>query len=186
MVRGNIVPGKDTFHPNTLPLRQGAAKAHTVQGPTNSLIGMSTLQTHSYIPIFEADKMSVYDGQITTITVSSKSVMEGWYVPKEKLWRIPLVKNISNIEHQLVVVAKSALQILQEGPPPPTEQTLSAYELKTFSEFIRYYYAAAGFLTKQMWVAAIRNGHYQSWTDLTAAAAANYFPESMETWKAHG
>ena len=83
-------------------------------------------------------------------------------------------------------MAKSSLQILQDGPLLPTDQILSAYELKTHPELIRYYHAAAGFPTKPTWVAAIKNGHYQSWTGLTAAAAAKYFPESMETWKGHG
>ena len=77
MARGDIAPGEDIVHLNALPLRQGAAEAHTVRGPTNSLISMSTLRTHGYIPIFEQDKMSVYDGLTTTITVLRKAVMEG-------------------------------------------------------------------------------------------------------------
>ena len=77
MGRGNIAPVKDVIHRNVLPLRQGAAKVHTVKGLTNSLISMSNLYKHGYIPIFEADKMSVYNGRTTTITVSRKSVMEG-------------------------------------------------------------------------------------------------------------
>ena len=92
---------------------------------------MSTLRNRGYIPMFEADNMSIYDGRITAITVSSKAVMEGLYVPKEKLWQTPLGKNASNVEHQSVALAKSPLQILQDGPPPPTDQILSAYELKT-------------------------------------------------------
>ena len=67
----------------------------------------------------------------------------------------------------------------------PTDQILSAYELKTRPELIRYYLAAAGIPTKPTRVAAIKNGHYQSWTELIAAAAAKYFPESTETWKGH-
>ena len=100
--------------------------------------------------------MSVYDGQTTTITVSRKAEMEGWYVPREKLWRIPLVKNVSNVKHQLVAVAKLLLQILQDGPPRPADQIVSAYELKTRPELIRYYHAAAGFPTKPTWVTAIK------------------------------
>ena len=107
MARGNIAPGKDVVHLNALPLRQGAAKAHAVQRLTNSLISMSILRNHGYIPTFEADKMSIYNGQTTTITESRKAVMEGWYVPKEKLWQISLVKNVSNVKHQSVAVAKS-------------------------------------------------------------------------------
>ena len=100
--------------------------------------------------------MSIYDGQTTTITVSRKAVMEGWYVPKEKLWHIPLVKNVSNVEHQTVAVAKLPLQILQDGPLPPTDQILSAYELKTRPELIRNYHAADGLPMKPTWVSALK------------------------------
>ena len=85
MARGHIAPGKDVVHLNVLPLRRGVAKAYTVQGLINSLVSMSTLRNYVYILIFKADKMSVYDGRTTTITVSRKAVMEGWYVPREKL-----------------------------------------------------------------------------------------------------
>ena len=161
MARDDIAPGQDKAHLNALPLRQGTAKAHTVRGLTNSLIDISTLRRHGYIPIFEADKMSVYNGQTTNIVVSRKTVMEGWYVPREKLWCIPVVKNVSNVKHQSVAVAKLPLQILHDGPPPPTEQILSAYKLKTRPELIHHCHAAAGFPAKLTWVAAIRNGHYQ-------------------------
>ena len=74
--------------------------------------------------------MSVYCGHTNTITVSRKAVMKGWYFPKEKLLRTPLVKNVSNIKHQSIVVAKLLLKLLQEGLLPPTGHILSAYELK--------------------------------------------------------
>ena len=99
---------------------------------------MSTLRNHGYIPIFEADNMSVYNGETTTITVSRNAAPEGWYAPKKKLWWIPLVKNVSNVEHQLVTVVKLPLQILQDGSPPPTDQILRVYKLKTRPEFICY------------------------------------------------
>jgi hypothetical protein len=69
MTRGNIAHSVNIVHLNALPLRRGTAEAQTVRGPTNSLISMSSLQQHRYIPIFGADKMSVYDGRTTTIKV---------------------------------------------------------------------------------------------------------------------
>ena len=30
-----------------------------------------------------------------------KTVMEGWYVSREKLWHTPLVKNVSNVKNQI-------------------------------------------------------------------------------------
>ena len=141
---------------------------------------------NGYIPVFEGDKMSIYDSRNTKITVSRAAVLEGWYVPHEKLWRIPLVKNVTNIMKQTVTVTKSPVQLLQEGPPPPTDKALSAYELKTKPELIRYFHAAAGFPTKPTWVKAIKNGHFETWPGLTWEAAAKHFPESIETWRGHG
>ena len=57
-------------------------------------------------PIIKEDKMSVYTDCTTTIIVSRKVVIEGWYASEKKMWQSPLVKNVSNVEHQLVAVPK--------------------------------------------------------------------------------
>ena len=88
-----------------------------------------------------------------------------------------------NVETILTVV--SPIEILAEQAPP-TDHILSVYELKTQTELVRYYHAAAGFPTQPTWTKAIRNGHYKTWTGLTAAIAAKHFPESNETWHGHG
>ena len=51
---------------------------------------------------------------------------------------------------------------------------------------MRYYHAAAGFPTKPTWLKAINNGHYSSWTGLTAALVRKHYPEAMETRRGHG
>ena len=83
-------------------------------------------------------------------------------------------------------VNKSPTQLLQDGPPLPTDKALSAYELKAKPEIVRYFYAAAGFPTKPMWVKATKNVHYNSWSGLTAGATSKYYPASIETWRGHG
>jgi hypothetical protein len=113
-------------------------------------------------------------------------VLEGWKVPREGLWRIPLVKNVVHVDEDTIITKKSSTKILRENPPPPIEHVLSVYELKTRLELIAYYHAATGFPTRPTWVKAIKNGHYESWPGLTATAAAKYFPESVETWQGHG
>ena len=102
------------------------------------------------------------------------------------MWRIPLVKNVTNIQHQTATVKKSPSQLLQDGPPPPTDKAFSAYTLKTKLELVRYFHTAAGFPTKPTWVKAIKNNNYEMWPGLTWEAASKYFPESIETWRGHG
>ena len=137
-------------------------------------------------PAFKGDKMSIYDTRNTKITVSRAAVLEGWCIPHERLWRIPLVKHVTNIEKQTATVNKSPVHILQEGPPPPADKALSAYRLKTKLELVRYFHAAAGFPTKPTWVKVIKNGHYKSRPGLTWEVAAKHFPESIDTWRGHG
>ena len=110
--------------------------------------------------------------------------MRGWRVPKEGLWRFPIVKFAnphSNQNTDTVALARSPCQILEELPPPTHEIVSNVYEIKTKPELVRYYHAAAGFPTKPSWPAAIRNGHYKTWPGLSAAAVAKHFPESQET-----
>ena len=73
-----------------------AAMGHTARGMMNNLVSTSMVTRNGYIPIFQEDKMSVYNAWNTTITVSRAAVLEGWYVLHETVWRIPLVTNFTN------------------------------------------------------------------------------------------
>ena len=59
MARGDTAPGAEVVQLQGLPLRQEAATGHTVSGLMNNLASMSTLTRNGYVPIFEADKMSI-------------------------------------------------------------------------------------------------------------------------------
>ena len=50
---------------------------------------------------------------------------------------------------------------------------------------IRYLHACAGFPTKKYWLKAIKGGNYATWTNLTAEAVKQHFPESNETNQGH-
>ena len=112
-------------------------------------------------------------------------MLTGWYSPAEKLWRIPLVKNVTK-ETDSVAVATPLTHLLRRNAPPPPENILSVYELKTQPELVRYYHAAAGFPTQPTWIKAIKNSHYATWPGLTARVVTKHFPESVETWRGHG
>ena len=55
-----------------------------------------------------------------------------------------------------VLVTQPPTEYLPDRPPP-IDAIHNVYELKTQPELIRYLHAAAGFPTKPMWVAAIKN-----------------------------
>ena len=57
---------------------------------------------------------------------------------------------------------------------------MHVYELKKQPELIKYCHAPAGFPTKPMWIAVIKNTYYVSWPGLAAANTAKYFTESEE------
>jgi len=105
------------------------------------------------------------------------------------LWRIPLIKGATRTSNQntdTIAVHQAPQQILQSIKPPTQDVVSNVYEVKTKPELVRYYHAAAGFPTKPSWLAAIRNGHYESWPGFNGTVAAKHFPESHETWKGHG
>ena len=67
------------------------------------------------------------------------AVLDGWYVLHKKLWRIPLVKDVSsrNNNTETILTEKSPLEILAKAAPP-TDHILSVYELKTWPELVKY------------------------------------------------
>ena len=60
------------------PLRKEATDAHTVKGITNNLYSINKLVMAGYVPIFDKEQLSIYNGRNTTIKVSRKAVLEGW------------------------------------------------------------------------------------------------------------
>ena len=92
MAHGDTTPGEDIMYLHALPLRTEAATGHTIRGLMNNIGSISTMKRHEYIPIFEDNEMSMYNAWNTTIAGSMVAVLEGWYVPPKKVWRIPLVK----------------------------------------------------------------------------------------------
>ena len=92
MARRDTAQGEVIVCMHTLPLRTEAATEHIVKGWMSNLDSMSTMTRNGYIPIFQDNKVIIYDALNTTITVSRAAVLEGWYVPHKKCLSIPLVK----------------------------------------------------------------------------------------------
>jgi len=185
---GNLGVADEVKH---LPfnVRGQAKEIHMTPGLENHLISTNRFVEEDYVQVFDKEQVNIYDANDVEIKTTRGAVLRGWRVPREGLWRIPLVKGAnqqSNQNTDTAALSKAPQQILQKRPPPTRDIVSNVYELKTRPELVRYYHAAAGFPTKPSWLAAIRNGHYRTWPGLDAAIAAKYFPESHETWRGHG
>ena len=106
----------------SLPLRKEATEAHTVKGITNNLYSINKLVMAGYIPVFEKEQLSIYDGRNTTIKVSRKAVLEGW-LTDEGMWRIPLIGwKVKDVPSREKMLASRA---------PPTDQIANVYNETT-------------------------------------------------------
>jgi hypothetical protein len=103
---------------------------------------------------------------------------------KSNHWRIPLVEVVRNNNTDTITVNRPLTEFLLERPPP-TDAIHNVYELKTQPELVRYYHAAAGFLTKPTWLRAIKNKQYALWPGLSIEAITRHYPDTEETPKGH-
>ena len=69
--------------------------------------------------------------------------------------------------------------------PKATNKINNMYELPSIEQAVRYLHGAAGSLTKETWLKAIRNGNYLTWPLITVKNVNKNFPESEETQKGH-
>ena len=167
-------------------VRHPAKDVHIVPGiERDSLLSIPKFADANYVAIFDKDEVNIYDANKTTIVVSRGAILRGWRCKQTKLWRIPLIKNVTNENTDTVLCDRCPTEFLPDRPLP-NEAIHNVYELKTQPELVRYYHAAAGFPTKPSWLKAIKNKQYASWPGLTWEAVNKNFPESEETLKGHG
>ena len=148
-------------------VRHPAKDVHIVPGiERDSLLSIPKFADANYVAIFDKDEVNIYDANKTTIVVSRGPILRGWRCKQTKLWRIPLIKNVTNENTDTVLCDRCPTEFLPDRPPPD-EAIHNVYELKTQPELVRYYHAAAGFPTKPSWLKAIKNKQYASWPGLT-------------------
>ena len=137
--------------------------------------------------------------------MSEEAVLKGWFLPKARMWRIPLQPHISKkntdtlllngptgIEsiNTMYTVPNSAriLQHMQmncDDRPAPDEAINNVYEIPSTEPTIRYLHGAAGFPTKSTWPKAVCKGNHQSCPLVNSKNINKIFPESEETQKGH-
>ena len=166
-------------------LRKEACRVDIVPGiNTATLISTGKLADANYISIFDEEEVNVYDANNTVVTTTQGSVLRGYRDKNEGVYRIPLVKDVKNINTDTIIVNAPPSSLLHKQPPKH-ETINNVYELRTKEEIIRFYHAAAGYPTKRTWIRAVARGHYASWPGLTTTAIQRHFPESLETQKGH-
>ena len=149
-----------------------------------------------YFAVYDEDEVNIYDGRKAKIIITEEAFLRGYRCPREKLWRIPLVKDVQNenidtlifnSKYQLQSLNKryqvpttadviDTLHFMIDGAPSTSEGIHHVYDLPSIKPAIRYLHAAAGFPTKRTWLKAIRNGSYLSWPLITIKNVNKFFP----------
>ena len=119
-------------------LRKEACRVDIVPGiNTATLISTGKLADANYISIFDEEEVNVYDANNTVVTTTQGSVLRGYRDKNEGVYRIPLVKDVKNINTDTIIVNAPPSSLLHKQPP--THETVNnVYELRTKEEIIRF------------------------------------------------
>ena len=49
-----------------------------------------------YFAVYDKNEVNIYDGRKEKIIITEEAVLKGYRCLREKLWRIPLVKDVQN------------------------------------------------------------------------------------------
>ena len=137
MALGNIAPADKRKRP-PFNIREPASDVHMVPGIKHNLLSMNQFAEAKYITIFDEDEVNIYDATNTEVRVSRGSVLRGWRLRDEGLWRIPLVKNVQNENTETILVNKPPSSFLANSKQPPTDKLLNAYKTKTRPELVGF------------------------------------------------
>jgi hypothetical protein len=182
------IPSKLVFHPpdgttaaastvNKLLhyVREPAQSANIV--PTlanNSFISTSKFVDAGYTVIYDDKEVNYYKKVTTKICVLEDAVLQGWRCPCNKLWHVPLVPDVRNLNtdtilldhplghlslHTMYEVANTtltcqhidAISLLAHR----REYIHNVYKLPSLKLTICYLHAAAGFPPKSTWLKAV-------------------------------
>ena len=65
-------------------------EVHTVKGLKHNLISMNKLVATGYTTQFVQDKVRLFGAHGDHKVTTCHAILEGWYVPEEGIWLIPL------------------------------------------------------------------------------------------------
>jgi hypothetical protein len=70
----------------------------------NSLLSTKTFAKAGYTVIYDKDEVNFYNARTTKITVSEEAILTGWQCPHQKMWRIPLVPIVTNLNTDMLLL----------------------------------------------------------------------------------
>jgi hypothetical protein len=70
----------------------------------NSLISTSKFVDARYTVTYNDKEVNYYKKATTKIIVSEDAVLQGWQCPRDKLWRVPLVPNVWNLNTDTILL----------------------------------------------------------------------------------
>ena len=81
--------------------------------------------------VFDKEEVNIYDANDIVIKTTRGAVLRGWRVPKEGLWRIPIVRGAcqsSNQNTDTAAISASPQQMLLDLLPPTQDIVSNVYE----------------------------------------------------------
>ena len=57
-----------------------------------------------YFAVYDKNEVNIYDGRKSKIIITEEEVLKGYRCPREKLWRIPPVKDVQNENTDTIIL----------------------------------------------------------------------------------
>jgi hypothetical protein len=151
-------------------LREGVREMDVVPGRHSTLVSIPKFANADYIAVFDKNKANIYDAKTTTITSSADPVIVALRCKTTGLWKLNL---------------DAGTKVTQKGiSAQPTNKIVNAiFDLPNNHQTMLYYYALAGFPTKETFLDTVRAGNYATCPGLTTALLNKHFPNSDKMQK---
>jgi hypothetical protein len=70
----------------------------------NSLLSTNKFAKAGYTIIYDKDEVNFYDPRTTKIMVLEKAILTGWRCPHQKMWSIPIVPIVTNLNTDMLLL----------------------------------------------------------------------------------
>jgi hypothetical protein len=114
------------------------------------------MSEEGYTTIFHPreEGVTVHKHGTVSITTAEPPILQGCKSKRAKLWTISADNKTKK------------------------ERANKVYGLPSISQTVQYLHTAAGFLTEETWIKAIKGGNFNTWPTITPSIVRHYFPES--------
>ena len=83
-------------------VHKSARRVDIIPNINNDLMSTGKYANAEHVSIFDEEEVNIYEMSDTTITVSRGSILRGWRDHETGLWRIPLMKNVTNLNTETI------------------------------------------------------------------------------------